>query len=515
MAALAVGLAAVWTTVAVAAPIGAFTTKGAWGFSSAPNLHPPQLATTARPLTSSLAGGNFLLDNFPNVAVKGPMTGEGGPLIVNNRLQPVWFYPVGTNVASTDLQQETYEGQPVLVWWQGVVTDTGATTSGEVVVVDQHYRRIATLRAKAPWVISVHDASISGANIWVTVYRTVKDQNLTAFGGSADGAVYDSGVQEYNLKSGQLEYTWDGLNPGGTPNVPLSESEQPVHPATGPDGSWDAYHVNSVQVVANNEILVSMRNTWAAYLVNTASNQIIWTLGGKASSFKSSRRATFAWQHDVEMLPNGNVTMFDDDCCKLIGAGKFARPNGPSRGMLLSVNDTTHAVSLVAAYAHKPTLDAVFLGSMQVLPGGNALVGWGSPQPYFSEYSKSGKELLDVRWPGKDNSYRALYTNTWVGTPFYPPSGALRRAGANTTVYASWNGATQVAKWQVLAGTNAEHLRVIDTVTRSGFETAIALGAAASSDKAFEVRALDAKGHVLGTSPGFPTGKSSPLPPSY
>ena len=70
---------------------------------------------------------------------------------------------------------------------------------------------------------------------------------------------------------------------------------------------------------------------------------------------------------------------------------------------------------------------------MQVLPNRDALVGWGS-EPYFSEYSPSG-QLLDVRWPGSESSYRALFTNTWVGKPDYPPSGAVQ----GDTVYASWN----------------------------------------------------------------------------
>src|SRR6202007_2818600 len=103
--------------------------------------------------------------SFPNVRAAGPMTGEGGPLIVNSQLQPVWSNPVGTNVVSTDLQQESYNGKPVLVWWQGVVDSTGGATKGEVVVVDQHYRQIAAIKAQGPagcsgtncWIISVHD----------------------------------------------------------------------------------------------------------------------------------------------------------------------------------------------------------------------------------------------------------------------------------------------------------------------------------------------------------------------
>lgn len=520
MAAVSVGLAAIWAAGAGAAsPIGAYTTRGAWSFASAPNLHPPRLHTDAPTVANKLAPGDFLAANFPNLAATHPasgagtpMIGQGGPLILNNKLQPVWFNPVATNVVSADLQQATYQGKPVLLWWQGVITNTGATRSGEVVVVDQHYRKIATLTAQSPWIISLHDAVISAGNIWVTVYRNVPDQNLAAYGGSPTGTVYDAGVQEYNLKTGTLMYTWDALNPGGTPNIPLFDSEQPAPGLTAPGGAWDAYHVNSVQVLPGNEILVSMRNTWAAYLIDTTTSKIVWALGGKpsADSFTIPSDARFAWQHDVQLLSGNQVSVFNDDCCKLVGPGKFAGPDGPSQGMVLRLNMASHTVSLVAAYPHAPPRDAAFLGSMQVLPNGAALVGWGS-LPYLSEYSKSGKLLLDAVWPGPDQSYRALYTGSWIGTPYYPPSGAVRKSHGNQTAYASWDGATQVAAWQVLAGPSAKRLRLVGTARTNGFETAIALKKGAY--KVYEVRALNAKRHVIGVSGQFP--KKKPPPPRF
>jgi hypothetical protein len=71
-----------------------------------------------------------------------------------------------------------------MAWWQGVVSSRGITTEGELVVINEHYRTIAALKARRPWVISLHDASISGPNIWVTVYRLVRNQNLTRYGGA-------------------------------------------------------------------------------------------------------------------------------------------------------------------------------------------------------------------------------------------------------------------------------------------------------------------------------------------
>jgi hypothetical protein len=495
-AAALVAAAVALPATASAAPIGAYTTKGAYSFVSAPKLHPPKLTTNGQVKTSQLARGDFLLDIFPNVNTKGPLTGQGGPLILDRNRQPVWVDPVKTNVVSSDLQQEAYEGKPVLVYWQGIVTDSGASTSGQVIVIDQHYRKIATVTAPQPWVISLHDAQISGNDIWVTAYRNVPGQNLTSYGGVASGIVYDSAIQEYDLKTGQLVYTWDALNPGGTPNIPLSDSEQPA-PKVG-TMPWDAYHVNSVQLLPDNEMLVSMRNTSAAYLINTQTNAIIWTLGGKASSFALPAHE-FEWQHDVEMLPNGEVTLFDDDCCALTGPGTFAKPAGVASGLVLKLDTVTHTATQVARYGTARQRDVYFLGSMQLLPNGNALIGWGATQ-YFSEFSGSGKLLLEAVLPGKDFSYRALYTSSWVGLPGYPPSAAARTARGKTTVYASWNGATQVTSWKVLGGNAAGHMKVVAIKPKNGFETAIAIK---RSDKHYKVEAVNGAHKVIGTSKLF------------
>jgi hypothetical protein len=181
------------------------------------------------------------------------------------------------------------------------------------------------------------------------------------------------------------------------------------------------------------------------------------------------------------------LTLFDDN-----NAG---RGEEPSAGLVLALDTKTKQAKLLTADRHYPPLSAVSSGSMQLLPNGNALVGWGS-EPYFSEYSPTGKELLDARWPGDGESYRTLFTDTWVGKPDYPPSGAVR----GNTVYASWNGATQVARWQVLAGSSTKNLKVVATHTRTGFETAINLG---RSYGTYEVRALSRGGVVLGTSKAF------------
>jgi hypothetical protein len=505
-------VAALAPAAAQAAPIGAFTTKGAWSFVSAPKLHPPKLTTDMK-TQPGLAPGYFMTGVFKNLTQSAPMVGQSGPLMLDRNLQPVWFDPIGTSALAANLRVQTYNGKPVLAWWQGTVSSSGVTTSGEDVVVDQHYKHVATLKGTGGWVISEHELQISGHNAWVTAYKAVP-MDLTRFGGSANGQVLDSAVQEYDLQTGQLLYTWDALNPGGTPNIPLSQSQQKPFPGV----PWDAYHINSIQLTGNETFLVSMRNTWSAYLVNRLTSGIEWTVSGNAknSSFQLPAKAQFQWQHDVQ-LHNGNVlSVFDDACCgyKSISGGhaKFGNPSGPSRGLVIKLNLTNHTGSFVSQYVRANNFNAAFLGSTELVPGGNVVLGWGST-PFFSEDNSKGKVLLDAMWPEPDLNYRT-YLQKWTGIPFFPPSGAVRNNQGKATVYASWDGDTQVVSWRVLAGTSAKSLKAVASKTKTGFETTIPL---TSSFKVYEVQALDAQHRVLGTSKSFPTAKSptSTLPQGY
>ena len=477
------------------APLGAYSTHNSYSFVTAPSLHPPIIKTDQPTASSQLAPGYIFTANFYDLNDP-PIQGQSGPLILSNTLAPVWFKPVPTSVVASNLSLQTFDGKPALAWWQGRVTNTGSTESGEDVVVNSHYQTVATLRGKDGWKLTLHEFVIRGDDAWVTANKDIP-LDLSKYGGAYNGAVEDSAVQEYNLKTGKLLYSWDAIAKN---HIPLSDSYASL-PTNG--FPWDAYHVNSVDLVGNASFLVSMRDTWAAYLINIKTGAIQWSIGGKHSSFKLGPGADFQWQHDVELAPGGDLTMFDDHCCQLTGGGTYVPATGPSRAIILKLDFPTHTARLLAQYGVEPDGSAIYpavdyMGDTQPLRNGNVFVGWGSA-PYLTEFSRSGTALLDGVMPGPDLSYRAML-EPWVGRPLYPPLGAARERGGKTTVYASWNGATQVVSWRVLAGPSASALAVVANRAKAGFETAIPLRGAYRS---FEVEALGAGHRMLGTSKAF------------
>ncbi|HEY2636483.1 MAG TPA: hypothetical protein VGI54_03770, partial [Solirubrobacteraceae bacterium] len=99
--------------------------------------------------------------------------------------------------------------------------------------------------------------------------------------------------------------------------------------------------------------------------------------------------------------------------------------------------------------------------------------------------------LYDASLPRDDGSYRVV-TYPWRATPRTRPVAVAGRRPGGAIIHVSWNGATAVCRWQVRA-----RGKVVATAPWAGLETRIAVAGARGP---FVVRALDARGRVLGAS---------------
>jgi arylsulfotransferase ASST len=444
------------------------------GFRSRPDLQPPLLDVTTR-LPGTAPGDIFA------APYGGP--GQAGPMILDEGGGLVWFKPLPRYTSATDLRVQEYLGRPVLTWWQGDISVHGFGR-GEGVIADSGYRDIAHVRAGNGDEVDLHELQLTPAGTaLITAYDPIRC-NLAAVGGPPDGAVTDGVLQEVDVRTGLVMYEWTSLD-----HVALSESYSPAA-GTSTGSPFDFFHINSINLDPDGSLMISARNTWAVYGVDAASGQIAWRLGGKRSSFAAGPGTRTAYQHDPRVLPGGLISVFDNGAAPTV--------HSQSRGIVLSLDRQSATATLVSQIAHTPPLVVQSQGNLQALANGDWFVGWGQ-EPFFSEYSAGGALLLDAHFPVHEQSYRS-FRFPWTGTPVHPPAFAfLAGAAHGGTVYASWNGATEVASWRVLAGPRTTGLRAVAQAPRTGFETAIALPTGVAGPY-LAVQALDAGGRVLGVS---------------
>jgi hypothetical protein len=456
--------------------------RGVLHFVSRPDLTPPAL-TIAQHGSASSDPSYFIL------APAGyPRTGPGTPglMILDRSGHIVWYspntgFPASQGEGRMDLKVQSYQGRPVLTWWQGtVITGYG---EGQAVIADTSYRTIATVKAGNGLQADLHEFVITGQDTaLITAYRPVTT-NLSTIGGPAQGVALSGVVQEIDISTGKVLFEWDSLD-----HVPVTDTYTPFAGGTKAK-PFDYLHINAIAIAPDGDLLLSARDTSAIYKVSRPSGKVAWTLGGKRSSFAMGPGATFWFQHHITPLNASTVSIFDD-------GGAPPQKEKQSRGILLDLDTSAMRATLKKAYTHPAGLAAANQGSMQVLADGRVLVGWGN-LPYFSEFAAGGTLLVDGQFPVGDQSYRA-FTASWAGHPADQPAVAARiNPAGGSVVYASWNGATEVSTWTVLAGKTGSALAAVGSQRRSGFETMITVNTVGPF---FAVSAQDSQGRTLAQS---------------
>jgi hypothetical protein len=383
--------------------------------------------------------------------------GQNGALIVNGGGALVWFKPAAKGNSMTNLQVTSYEGKPVLAYWEGHI-DLGVGF-GSNTLLGTDYKPVATIHAGNGYYADLHELQVTPqGSAYLTAYTLVR-ADLSSVHGSKDGALQDAVVQQVDIKTGLVMFEWHTYG-----HVALDDSY--ANDPRDPNRPWDFFHLNSIapDPWGDGNFLISSRNTWAVYEVNRQSGAVEWRIGGKKPSFRMGSGTGTAYQHDARWQPDHTITIFD---------------NG----------------AVISRDVRTPAILSGSQGNNQVLANGDWFVGWGE-SPYFTEFNAAGQTVFDAHLPYPAQVYRS-YRFEWNAVPAAVPSIALKAAGAATTVYASWNGATGVSSWRVLAGATPAALATVAEAPSGGFETAVTVPSAAP---VFAVQALGAGGEVLGGS---------------
>jgi hypothetical protein len=472
-----------------AATRGGRVVGGYWRFVTRPDYNPPVVSILG---PGAGAPGKYF---FMNAPYSGP--GRGGAVITDASGDLVWLGPDAPGKHRIDFNAQSYRGEPVLTWFEGV--ETHGWGQGVAVIADSAYHRRQVISAhsgphdRGELHVDHHEFNITpDGHALVSAYRTYHDVDLRPVGGPAKGVMVAGVCQEIDIATGELVFEWDSFQDG----VPLEETNQPFHymgqkfgVASNP---YDYFHINSIAPTPDGDLLISSRNTWAVYKIRKTglrSSKIVWRLNGKQSDFTMGPGTQFYWQHHVRPHPGGIMSVFDN--------GAAPPKEQQSRALVLHVDEEKMQVTLAHQYSN-PNLRllAAAMGSAQLLPDGHMLAGWGTAA-YFNEFSADGQLLIAGRMTRGNASYRT-FTYPWTGHPAGPPDVAVRHRPGGATVYVSWNGATEAASWTVLAGKTPSSLTRAVTARKLGFETAIKVR---HSGPYFAVQAHDTKGGQIATSP--------------
>lgn len=452
------------------------------------SLTPPNLTITYR--QGDLSDG-YLFITPGNRSWDLPGEHQGGPFIIGTDNELVYRFE--ESLACHDFRVQEINDKPHLTFWHG---ERGVGHGyGNIVMVDSEYQEtrlttdapikwMAKGDRKPPGFSDFHENQMtSRGTILVTAYNDTS-ADLSPIGGPSDGVVVDSLVLEINITTGETVFSWSALE-----HVPLKASKLPILPAKG-DGTvgrpWDHFHINSIQDLPEG-ILVSGRHTWAVYLISRDTGDVIWTLNGSGEGGGDfgtlPEEGKFRWQHHARIYDKTEskvyLSLFDNHYMKEVNTTR------PSRGLLLELPAPPNRSQSPRVVGILETTDGVFSdsqGSVDTpLSNGNALVGYG-PIPIIREFG-SLEDGADLRWEarfGNDNramTYRA-FKSVWHGTPrLGGPSlvlEAMQRTAAPgfsaARAYVSWNGATDVDRWNVYAKEPAGR-RLVGTAVKRGFET--------------------------------------------
>jgi len=448
-------------------------------YSTAPGeLQPPPISVLRT--SPNLADGLvFVAPKITGVGV----TGQQGAEIVDNQGRPIFFQPIDTPYTATDFRVQRYRGRPVLTYNVGKSSGGPGHSDGEDVILNSHYRQIATVSAGNGLTADQHEFRLTNdGTALITNYHAVP-YDLSPYGGPVNGQVYDGVLQEIDVASGKVVFQWDSLD-----HVPLADSYIPV--PSDPAKPWDYFHINAVNPDLDGNLLVSGRGTSTIYKIDHETGDVLWRLGGKQSDFALGAGVRFDGQHNA--LPEGpNVVRIFDN-----GKGGGPETGQPSRVIDVKLDAKAKTATLLASVQHPDGLIANSQGNAQRLPDGHLFVGWGSVGR-FSEFDSAGNLLWDGQVPAGYDSYRA-YRSPWVGTPGSDPTAVGDRTDADhVSVEAIWNGATEVHRWLVLAGNDPWSLSPAGSAEWNGLATTITAHTRAPY---VEVVALNDSGRAIGRS---------------
>ncbi len=187
-------------------------------------------------------------------------------------------------------------------------------------------------------------------------------------------------IREINYVTGEILWSWDLEDHFHPPDLfcPVC-----IEDFSRGGGARDWSHSNSLHFYEEtSSILMNIRNLNTFIMISYPSGEILWACGD-AGTFGGG---LFCHAHDAELLPNGNVLLFDND---LDGEDPMV-----TRALELAVDPNSQTAEIVWEWRDE-TLWAPIRGDANRLPNGNTLVT-ASHEGRVVEVNPSGEKVWQM-----------------------------------------------------------------------------------------------------------------------
>jgi hypothetical protein len=342
------------------------------------------------------APGNLFL------SVARDMPGVGWYLmILDNAGQPVWYaktlhhYPTAFQRQSNGLL--SYADIREEYWFAGGGYSTHKILDTSLAVID-------SFQCGNGYIADNHDfALLPNGHALIYAYDVQPvDMSLLVPGGNPAAMVSGSIIQELDAQRNVI-FQWRSWD-----YIPVLDTYQNTLGA-----AFDYIHVNGILQDTDGNIIVCTRLTSEIIKIDRQTGDIIWRMGGKHNQFAfvgdhaENAPHYFSFPHSPSLLPNGNLLLFDNG---------FKKTPQYSRAVEYALDQSAKTATMVWEYRRTPDAFAATQGSVQRLPNGNTMIGWGSAsiaqQLAATEVTPDGRTVFEMSFPQGVVSY-AVYRYVW------------------------------------------------------------------------------------------------------
>lgn len=455
-----------------------------WAGFEAPPADVPRPAEAMSPVR--MRGRNYNLpEDFPNMAVTtldNPAPGlifmvnmrpfmpgatvQPYMIILGNDGVPVYFRKNRAQLFNQDLRVQPATG--LLTYFDRYISKYYA--------MDSTYSVVDSFKCGNGYDTDFHELVVMPNNhaLLMSYDPQPVDMSQVVAGGDSSATVIGLVVQEIDV-SKNVVFQWRSWD-----HVQITDSYAINLTAA----NVDYIHGNAISPTVDGNLLVSCRHFDQVMKIDRMTGEFIWRMGGKNNEFTFvndiSDTTGFWRQHDIRMLPNGNITLFDN--------GNFHTPPY-SRGVEYQLDEPNRTATRVWEYRNSPDNYGFFMGNVQRLPDGGSVIGWGGSNPNVTEVHADGTKAFELTLDSGVFNYRA-YRYPWSGTATRPTmwEGEFDRSRQALTLYFDKFGDDQVDRYVLSHEMSARPTTRVDSTTENAIEVS---GLVPNAPHYFRVRAID------------------------